>query len=231
MKTRSMNDIHVPTIAEIEAFFSQSRHSQDSIYSQEYITFIQSKVWEECEHSIDEMINGVDIITLDQHSACAFDSLREQVNRYIDEHPALIIELAKDCGHRLDDLEALVEEHIAEDTLTAPEYIQAKRSANVIRIIFLILSSRVDHEDASHPLKAHTKEKLKQIVDVTCKAEDHLESMLNAVDKAHLKPAPMSWIGVVPFVLFTCMYIYSFFALDGQMPAGDLIMNFFSFKW
>jgi len=227
MKTRNKNDLYLPTIAEIEAFFGQSKRADEQIYSQDYITFLDSKVWEECEITIDEMIRGVEVITLDKHASDAFTALREQVNTYLDKNPSMIIELAKDCGYRLDKLQALVQEHIAADTLTAPEYIEAKRSSNVIRVIFLMISSRIEHEDASHPLKAHSKEKLKQIVDVTSKAEHHLESMLNAVDKARLKPAPISWIGIVPVVLFTFLYIYSFFDLEGQLPAGELILHFF----
>ena len=242
MNHESQYDIRIPSIAECEDFLTQpiallTEEGNRHCYSEEYHTFLREKIWDDCHYSIDDMVSGKDIHHSSQLAPCAFTSLRKKVYECLNHNESLVIQLVEDCGHRLDRLEAETEKHIAADTLTGSEYIKIKRSSNVIRVIYLMIHSRLEgkedpgnRDSINHPLKSRTKSNLKKIMRMSSRVDKHLDSMLESAKRENLRAETSVWFVAATIIFFVILYMQSDFAPAEQVSATSEAARFFGLK-
>jgi len=229
---------NIPSISEFKKFLNNlidgPEETKSSYDSEEYIQFLETKIWDDYDYTIDDMMSGDDIRNPNRRATDAFVSLRRTLSEKMDHNDFLIMQIAEDCDQRLDDLVLQTEQKVAANELTGPEYLEIKRSANVLRVILLSIASRIDRVEAEasvkHPLKPITKENLRKILQVSTTVEQHLESMLEAVNKESLKAEPKAWIAAGVAVLFALLYMSSFFALDKHKSAIEQILYFLGIR-
>ena len=238
MKNKVDSGVHFPSISEMEEFLKEPidisidkavKPKAAPTYSEKYKALLNSEIWENAVHTIDDLINGKDIIDAVHHSTTPTTSLRNQVNSHLDKENMLIIQLVEDCGHRLDYMEKNIEHNIAGNSLTSSEYMKVKRSSDVIKEIFFIVTSRIEHHD-EHALQERTKNNIKQMMQMEKVVDEHLDIMLSAVNKEELKADRSAWLPIALVVMFAFLYMSSFFALDTEKTAGEQILYFFGVR-
>ncbi len=237
MKNKT-DGVHIPTISEVENFLKEPidisidkavKPKAAPSYSDAYLALLNSKIWDNASHTIDDLINGYDIEDAFHHSTTPTTSLRNRINSCLDKDSMLMIQLVEDCGHRLDHLEKQVASHIAENALTSSEYMRVKRSSDVIKEIFFIITTRIEDHD-EHALQERTKHNIRKVLQMNQTVDDHLDTMLSMVNREELKADRSTWLTVILVVIFALIYMSSFFALDTEKSATEQILYFFGVR-
>jgi len=239
MKKKVDDEIRFPSISDVGDFLKEPldisidkgvKPRTPPSYSKAYHAFLDSKIWEDDDYSVNDLISGVDIANAHHHSMTPTTALRTQVTKHLALESSIIIEMVEDCGHHLDQLEKEIEKHIAENTLTSSEYMKVKRSSDTLKEIILIVTKSIEQDDDEHALQEQTKLNLKKILEMNGHVDKHLDEMLATVNREELKADKSTWITITLVVIFSLIYMSSFFALDTEKTATEQILYFFGIR-
>ena len=238
MKKKVDDETHFPSISDVEDFLKEPLEIKIDkavkprslpSYSKAYHGFLESKIWEDSDYTVNDLIRGVDIVNAHHHSITPTTALRNQVTEHLALESSIIIEMVEDCGHHLDQLEKEIESHIAENTLTSSEYMKVKRSSDTLKEIILIVTKSIEQDD-EHALQEQTKSNLKKILKMNSQVDKHLDEMLATVNREELKADKSTWVTITLVVIFAFIYMTSFFALDTEKTATEQILYFFGIR-
>jgi len=198
-------------------------------FSKAYHAFLDSKIWEHSDYTVNDLISGVDIANAHHHSTTPTTALRNQVAEHLALKNSIMIEMVEDCGHHLDELDKEVAKHIAENTFTSSEYMKVKRSSDTLKEIIVIVTKNIE-EDDEHSLEEKTKDNLKKLLEMNSRVDNHLDEMLATVNREELKADKSTWVTITLVVIFAFIYMTSFFALDTEKTATEQILYFFGIR-